>query len=388
MKFIDKFKKSNNIIIDEERIFQNVETFSNNWNAYSATSASGDIDYLISLDMEIDNLSEETKKQYPHLFQVNVPHLKKTKDRIVGSKKELARLHAIEDGLSCASDDVKYVGKITGENTTAFVFYHNGFEEEDEFEQLIGELMKHVKSNEYTYWRNLNDNFSHYEDCIAPGIYSRQQILNRVQCASMESMGDSLTKPRSITFSFIFNSATHIDKIANDLCEKDFRESRREEAEDGKYQLELILEGYAPDLEDINAITDYIISILEGTDGYFTGWNCPITILDENERRLMNQSQIAQMEKSGESFTTARDIDFFLIFGSNNHIDKTANDLVARSFREVGRGQMEDGKFCLELVLEDIPKEENINRIIDDINDLLKDTDGYFDGWGCTICKA
>jgi len=93
------------------------------------------------------------------------------------------------------------------------------------------------------------------------------------------------------------------------------------------------------------------------------------------------------MREAGESFTTAREINFFLIFASEIHIDIIVNDLAKKGFHEASRGQMEDGKFYLELVLEDIPTEDVINKKIDDIIDLLKNTDGYFDGWGCSVYK-
>ncbi|MCL2564869.1 MAG: DUF695 domain-containing protein [Defluviitaleaceae bacterium] len=102
---------------------------------------------------------------------------------------------------------------------------------------------------------------------------------------------------------------------------------------------------------------------------------------------IMNRHVCTNLENQGDAFKILREIDFFCYFASEKHIENVAKELIKQGFKEISREKTEEGDYSLQLTLEGIPNFEWINEITANIIDLLKDTDGYFDGWGSPICK-
>lgn len=103
---------------------------------------------------------------------------------------------------------------------------------------------------------------------------------------------------------------------------------------------------------------------------------------------IMNRKVCDNLEQEGEAFKTPRDIDFYCIFDSEQHIQGVAEKLEAKGFKECSRDKTDDGKYSLSLILAGIPSFEWINGITADILDVLDGTDGIFDGWGSPIEKS
>lgn len=105
------------------------------------------------------------------------------------------------------------------------------------------------------------------------------------------------------------------------------------------------------------------------------------------KQHMLNRSLCQQLQHVGEVFLTPRDIDFLFVFRSDIHLDKVSANLTEKKFREVRREKMEDGTYHLEFILNAIPLQEYMDHITDDIVDLLENSDGTFDGWGCPVFK-
>ena len=115
---------------------------------------------------------------------------------------------------------------------------------------------------------------------------------------------------------------------------------------------------------------------------YYDEWIAPNVY---EKQQMKNQQVCMQLEQFGEAFKTLRDVDFLFIFDSETYVEKTKSALVEQGFREVRCEKMEDDKFHLELVLEAVPEINYMDEWTNWILELLEDTDGYFDGWGCPV---
>ena len=102
---------------------------------------------------------------------------------------------------------------------------------------------------------------------------------------------------------------------------------------------------------------------------------------------IWNRNVCTNLEKSGEAFKEPRDVDFFCYFASTQHIQDVSDKLCGQGFRELDRGKTEHEEYSLHMVLECIPTFDSMNGITRGILDLLKETDGIFDGWGSPILK-
>jgi len=103
---------------------------------------------------------------------------------------------------------------------------------------------------------------------------------------------------------------------------------------------------------------------------------------------IMNHKVCDNLEKEGEAFKIPREIDFFCIFTSEQHIQDVVEKLTAQGFKACGCEKTEQGEYSLSLTLVGIPAFEWINGITADILDVLEGTDGIFDGWGSPIEKS
>lgn len=60
---------------------------------------------------------------------------------------------------------------------------------------------------------------------------------------------------------------------------------------------------------------------------------------------------------------------------------------MAHGFHEIEGKKVQSGEFWLKFTLEGFPSLYWINKIICRIIHLLKDADGYLDGWGYPVVK-
>ena len=103
---------------------------------------------------------------------------------------------------------------------------------------------------------------------------------------------------------------------------------------------------------------------------------------------IMNRKVCDNLTKEGEAFKTPREIDFFCVFDTDQHIRSVIDKLEAKGFNKFERDKTDDGKYSLSFILAGIPSFEWINGITSDILDILDGTDGIFDGWGSPIEKS
>lgn len=245
-------------------------TFSEDWNFYPRNINNQQVS--VRFDMSVGNLEEKVKKKYPHTIEIMVPYIETDKGGFP-TPSEMERVNVIEDGFSRGKYDVRLIGVLTGGCCSRFVFCSGGTEKD--VEEIVRTLMGANAKIDFSYKDYINDNFGFYWALIAPSEYDDNWMNDRGVCDNIAKAGDNFTEPREIDFYCYFDSTKHIQTIAEKLRTQGFREVSQKKTEDGEYMLHVTLNGI-PTLPRINEITSGILDMLEGTDGYFDGWGCPI----------------------------------------------------------------------------------------------------------------
>jgi len=244
--------------------------FSEQWEFYQCYS--NNQPFSIRFDTAIERLTENDRKQYPHIIELSIPFIE-SKENGFPTRSEMERINHIEDGFFSGGYKVRLVGAITGGNCARFVFCCDGTEKD--VENIIKTLMNANNNNKFSKRVFINDNFQYYDDMIAPSAYEKNWIMNRYVCANLEKNGEAFSTPRKIDFRCCFSSIQYIQDVANKLREHGFAEGNEGKNENGEYWLDFTLEGI-PSYNWINGVTNRIIDILDGTDGYLDGWGCTI----------------------------------------------------------------------------------------------------------------
>ena len=152
---------------------------------------------------------------------------------------------------------------------------------------------------------------------------------------------------------------------------------------------------YSGTRDDADAIVETLMSKSANTDFYFEvylddNWKYCDNILvpNQKERNWMIDNHLCRnIEQQGEAFTKARPIDFYMYFETEKHIQSISDKLSEQGFVEAYRGKDDAEEYLLHLTLSAIPTFNYMNNITESIVDMLEDTDGYFDGWGCPVLK-
>jgi len=252
-----------------------VPTFSDNWNFYFQLT-SGDFHYSVRYDMEVQKLSESQKQKFPHRLQLNIPFLNPTENGLPDTDIEFPRLNGIEDQFACETAEIRCVARVAGGNVARYFFYFNGFNTHAEQKKLVANLVGNLKKNAYSYDIKHNDYFDDFEKKVVPNAFEWQRMLNRDLCMQLENSGETFKEPRDIDFLLIGKSDAHFDHISEKLENAKFRTVRREKMEEETYHLELVLNNI-PTVENMNILTDTLVTLLNGTDVYFDGWGCPVS---------------------------------------------------------------------------------------------------------------
>lgn len=126
-------------------------------------------------------------------------------------------------------------------------------------------------------------------------------------------------------------------------------------------------------------------------DDNFGYYNTLLSPPHYEDNCIKNRVHCDRLTENGEAFKKPREIDFYCRFSDAQHIqrivDKLADDFMENEFREVERKKEEDGKYCLWFTVQGIPSLIWIHEITCWIIYSLKETNGYFDGWGCLVVK-
>lgn len=129
----------------------------------------------------------------------------------------------------------------------------------------------------------------------------------------------------------------------------------------------------------------------EFSNDNFDYYNMVLTLPLYENNWTMNRTSCENLTKQGEAFKKPREIEFSCCFSSTQHIQRITEQLETRlseyGFNEISREKAENGEYWLRFTLDGIPSLLWINMITCGIIHLLKDTDGYFDGWGCLVIK-
>jgi len=153
---------------------------------------------------------------------------------------------------------------------------------------------------------------------------------------------------------------------------------------------------YAGTRADTDKIVEKLMGASESVEFYFEvftddNWNYYDKILAPNayERNWMANNHLCRnLEENGEAFEEPREIDFYMYFSSEAHVQDVADKLSEKGFATAARDRAENGEFMLHLTLEAVPAFKYMDELTDEIIDLLDGTDGYFDGWGCPVVRV
>ena len=106
-----------------------------------------------------------------------------------------------------------------------------------------------------------------------------------------------------------------------------------------------------------------------------------------NRNGIMNHNINTELEQAGEKFMTTRDINFLLKFKTETYLDEIVAVFIEQDFRLIRREKQVNDTYDLEFVLDAVPTLPYMITVTNWIVEMLADTDGYFDGWGCNVCK-
>ena len=215
---------------------------------------------------------EEVRKKYPHTLELTIPFIE-TMDDGFPSQTETARINQIEDSFITGSYDIRQIGVITGDGCVRYIFCFAG--SKNDLKKIVKVLMRKHKRVEFSTIVGWNDQLWYYEHILKPNIYERNWMINNSQCSQLKNDGEAFQTIREIDFCCIFSSSKHMQAMTEQLREQGFHEIRNEEIETSKHMLQFVL-NEIPSFEKINEITNEIIYLLEGTEGYFDGWGCPV----------------------------------------------------------------------------------------------------------------
>jgi len=152
---------------------------------------------------------------------------------------------------------------------------------------------------------------------------------------------------------------------------------------------------YSGKKDDADKIVETLMRKSGEGDFYFEvfmddNWKYCDNILVPTDREkdwMANNHLCRNLEMQGEAFNKPRAIDFFIYFATDEHLQNVSDRLSEQCFVEVSRDKTEDGEYSLHLTLDAIPTFNYMNDTTESILNVLDDTDGYFDGWGCPIFK-
>jgi len=147
---------------------------------------------------------------------------------------------------------------------------------------------------------------------------------------------------------------------------------------------------------DADKIVEKLMSASKNVDFYFEvftddNWSYYDKIIAPNayERNWMENNHLCRnLKENGEAFEKPRAIDFYMYFASEAHVQDVADKLSEKGFAEAASYKAENGEFMLHLVLEAVPSFMYMDKLTDEIIELLNGTDGYFDGWGCPVVRV
>jgi len=239
--------------------------FSNQWQFYLRKN--GNAHHFVRFDIAVENLTEDERKQYPHIIELQIPYIS------TDDQSEWKRLKKVEDNFSHGAYNVRLIGALTYGDYRYYIFCCDGTDED--VNNTVQTLMSANKDIEFSFEIFFNNNLDYYDKTLAPSLYEKNWMENRNICDHLEEKGETFNKPRAIDFFCYFASTQHIQDIADKLHKQGFNELNQEKSEDGEYLLHLTLEGI-PSHDWINEITNGIINLMEGTDGYFDGWGCTV----------------------------------------------------------------------------------------------------------------
>ena len=147
--------------------------------------------------------------------------------------------------------------------------------------------------------------------------------------------------------------------------------------------------------DSADAIVETLMSESADTDFYFEvflddNWKYSDKVLvpNQKERNWMIDNHLCRnIEQQGEAFNKTRPIDFYMYFETEMYIQGVFDKLSVQGFVEAYRGKGDEEEYMLHLTLDAIPTFSYMNGITEGIVEMLDETDGYFDGWGCSVLK-
>lgn len=115
---------------------------------------------------------------------------------------------------------------------------------------------------------------------LAPDRERWQWIMDHRVVRQLMQAGDEVDKPRVVDHAAHFPTEDKLDAFVTAAKEQGFSESQRHEDKDGGGELPWMVEVQREDPVGVNEIHDVVmglIELVEGNDGDYDGWGCPVT---------------------------------------------------------------------------------------------------------------
>jgi len=241
-------------------------SFSNFWD-YFPCYVDGHL-HTVRFDVQVEHLDLVTRARYPHIFELVISAMIVDTQGFPASV-ELDRISRLEESFNPHPFNMRLIGGITGSGMVRYAFAVDSVDVNGMTDALLGEEFADMKHSTHLF---RNNNFEYYYDLLLPNTQERAWIANRDICADFKAKGEAFKTSRNIEFYLNFATEQFVPLVLQLLIALGADEFRQEVTPDGEFRVRMTIAGI-PTFAWISNITNGILAALEGTDGYFDGWN-------------------------------------------------------------------------------------------------------------------
>jgi len=222
----------------------------------------------ISMDVE------KFKYIYPQIAFVKVK-LKEPNERGLVSESEEAEIAFLEDKLEASLIKFrigKYVGRIFSDGYVTFLYY---LQFTYNWQDFLNFALDEHASYEITSGFQEDGEWNYYRQLLYPNSKEWQMIQNHKACDALRAKEDNLHLPRAIEHKAFFSDDVQKEALLEKLEAEGFRVQSEIENDEGVkgisfYRID------KPFYTQIDALTLYLIDMLESFGAVYDGWETSV----------------------------------------------------------------------------------------------------------------
>jgi len=185
-------------------------------------------------------------------------------------RSEATELHAMEDAVTCAVDDLggRYVGRITWQGRSDAIFYVPGDVAD------LGFL--HTFTADYNVSMRLeaDPSWSFYREFLLPNAYQHRTMLTRHTLDALRGHGDDLSSPRTISHVFHCHTPTPLETLSGLLLARNYQVNEIRRLDSGSFALDAQRTD-VPDHPRMDQVAATLFELMPQGVSY-AGWSCGI----------------------------------------------------------------------------------------------------------------